>query len=189
MKYTVIYSDPPWSYKDKATAGRRGVNFKYPTLSIGDIKNLPIEKIAADNSILFLWVTWPLLQEGLDTIKSWGFKYKTCGFVWIKKNKRSGTNFMGMGNYTRSNSELCLIGIRGKTTTLIKSHSVHQIIESPIELHSKKPDIVRDKIVELCGDVNRIELFSRQRIKGWDCIGNDIDGKDIREVFNTFPEN
>lgn len=136
-----------------------------------DIYNLPIENIADDNCILFLWATFPNLQEALNTIKAWGFEYKTCGFNWIKKNK-NGTNFFGIGWYTKSNSEVCLIGTKGKAPKA--SNKVSQIVESVREKHSKKPDIVRDKIVEFSGDIPRIELFARNKVDGWDCWGNEV---------------
>lgn len=146
-------------------------------MSIDDIKNLPISNISADDSILFLWVTFPMLQEGLDTIKAWGFTYKTVGFVWCKKNKKSSSWFWGMGNWTRSNPEVCLIGIKGKPKRL--NADVHSIIDTPIEWHSKKPDIVRDKIIRLFGDLPKVELFARDRTKGWDAWGNEINGENI----------
>ena len=171
-KYDVIYSDPPWTYKDKANAGKRGVEYKYKTMNIEDIKNLPVNEISSENCILFLWATFPLLQDGLDTIKSWGFNYKTIGFNWIKKNKKSDSFFWGMGNWTRSNSELCLMGVKGKPKRI--NASVHSVVFSPIRKHSQKPDEVREKIVELVGDVSRIELFARQKFAGWDSWGNEI---------------
>lgn len=119
-----------------------------------------------------MWVTFPCLLEGLKTIKAWGFDYKTCGFCWIKTNKKQNTPFWGMGYWTRANAEICLIAIKGKISRISKS--VHQVIMSPIEEHSKKPDIVRDKIVELVGDLPRIELFARQYADGWDCWGNEV---------------
>ena len=136
-----------------------------------DIYNLPIENIADDNCILFLWATFPNLQEALNTIKAWGFEYKTCGFNWIKKNK-NGTNFFGIGWYTKSNSEVCLIGTKGKAPKA--SNKVSQIVESVRKKHSKKPDIVRDKIVEFSGDLPRIESFARNKVDGWDCWGNEV---------------
>jgi N6-adenosine-specific RNA methylase IME4 len=178
-KYNIILCDAPWSYTDKANAGKRGASHKYSVMSIDDIKALPVNDIAADDCILFMWATFPMIQEALDTIKSWKFKYKTAGFVWIKKNKKSNTNFMGMGNWTRANSEVCLIAIKGKPKRI--SASVRQVIESVIESHSKKPDIIRDKIVELMGDLPRIELFARQQTPGWDAVGNAISGMDIRQ--------
>lgn len=121
---------------------------------------------------LFLWVTFPYLLDGLKVMKEWGFKYKTCGFNWIKRNKVSDTWFFGLGHWTRANSELCLIGTNG--TIKRKSNKVSQIIDTHIEEHSKKPAIVRDKIVELVGDMPRIELFARQTVDGWDCWENEV---------------
>lgn len=172
-KYNIIYADPPWQYKDKALAGNRGACCKYDVMTIEDIKALPINNIADNDCILFIWVTFPLLQAGLDTIKAWGFVYKTIGFNWVKKNKKSDSWFWGMGNWTRSNPELCLIGIKGKPKRL--SAKVHSIIDTPIEGHSKKPDIARDKIIELVGDLPRIELFARQKANGWDVFGNEVE--------------
>ena len=180
-KYSVIYADPPWTYNDKCHAGKRGVEYKYPTMSIEDIKNLQISNIADDNCILFLWVTFPLLQEGLDTIKAWGFTYKTVAFNWIKRNKKSDSLFWGMGNWTRSNSEICLLAIKGKPKRIsAKVHSVIETFETEqidarISRHSKKPDEIRNRIVELMGDIPRIELFAREKVNGWNAWGNEVD--------------
>lgn len=174
-KYDIIYADPPWDYKDKRDKHPRlcgGASKHYPTMKIEDIKKLPISNIANNNSILFLWVTFPNLQEGLDCIKSWGFKYKTLGFSWIKTNKKNGKPFFGIGYYTKSNCECCLIGVKGKPPK--QSNYVSSVVIEPRQEHSKKPDCVRDKIVELCGDLPRIELFARQSTEGWDCWGNEV---------------
>lgn len=144
----------------------------YDTMSIEEIKNLPINTIAEKNSVLFLWVTMPCLQWGLDVIKSWGFTYKTCGFTWIKKNKLGVGYYFGLGNYTRANAELCLLPTKGKPLPRI-SKKVHSIIDKPLTTHSRKPDEVRRKIIELFGDLPRIELFARSKIHGWDVWGND----------------
>ena len=101
-----------------------------------------------------------------------GFTYKTCGFSWIKKNKKADSLFWGLGYWTRANNEICLLGTKGKPKRVSKG--VHQVVIDKISSHSKKPDIVRDRIVELCGDVPRIELFARQRYEGWDSWGNEI---------------
>lgn len=171
-KYKIIYADPPWSYKDKALSGNRGACCKYPVMHTTDMYLLPVKKIAADDCILFMWVTMPMLPECFDLIEAWGFKYKTCAFVWIKKNKKSDSLFWGMGNWTRANAEICLIATKGKP----KRHAanVHSVLISPIEVHSKKPDEIRERIVQLCGDVPRIELFARQYADGWDCWGNEV---------------
>ncbi|NMA31633.1 MAG: adenine methyltransferase [Candidatus Methanofastidiosa archaeon] len=172
-KYQIIYADPPWSYNDKALAGNRGACCKYDVMSIDDIKNLPIHKLADDNCILFMWVTMPKLNECFSVIESWGFEYKTCAFTWVKKNKKSDSWFWGMGRWTRANAELCLLATKGKPKRI--SAGVHSVIDTPIEGHSKKPDIVRDKILELCGDLPRVELFARQKVNGWDSWGNEIE--------------
>ena len=180
-KYQIIYADPPWSYRNMGNI--QGVaNVHYQTMSNKDICNLPIGELAEKNSILFLWATFPKLQEALDVITAWGFEYKTVGFVWIKKNKNGG-NFFGVGWYTKSNVEICLIGVKGKAPK--ESNSVSQIIETVREEHSRKPDIVRDRIIELCGDLPRIELFTRPKpqmrldgtntFDGWDVWGNEVE--------------
>ncbi len=98
--------------------------------------------------------------------------FKTVAFVWLKRNKKSPTWFYGLGYWTRGNAEICLLAKRGKP----KRHSagVHQFIISPVEEHSKKPDVTRDKIVELAGDLSRVELFARQKTPGWDVWGNEV---------------
>ena len=170
-KYNIIYADPPWSYQDKALAGNRGAVCKYSVMNIDEIKSLPVKDLADDDCILFMWVTYPKLNECFEVIKSWGFEYKTIAFTWVKKYK-NGDNFMGMGRWTRANAEICMLATKGKPKRI--SASVRQIIESIPERHSKKPSIVRDKIVELVGDLPRIELFARERINGWDAWGNEI---------------
>lgn len=112
----------------------------------------------------------------MKVMQAWGFTYKTAAFVWVKKNPKSGTNFWGMGQYTRANAEVCLIGTsKGfKVGEKIKSHRVHQIVEAPFEGHSRKPDEVRKRIVELMGNVPRIELFARDRVPGWDAWGDEL---------------
>lgn len=179
-KYSVIYADPPWEYNDKANGkGARGGSQKhYKAMTLEEIKALPVVEIARPSAVLFLWCTWPMINEGLQVIKAWGFKYNTCGFVWVKANKtyKPGDPFnpkVGCGHSTRSNSEFCLIGKRGKGLKR-KDASVRQIIHSPIEEHSKKPDETRDRIVQLYGNVSRIELFARQKVKGWDCWGDEV---------------
>ena len=134
------------------------------------IIGLPLFFLLKD-SALFLWATFPQLPEALRLIKAWGFTYKTAAFVWLKLNKKSYTWFYGLGFWTRGNAELCLFATRGHPKR--KSAGIHQFIISPIEQHSKKPDVTRDKIVALMGDIPRIELFARQETAGWDTWGNE----------------
>lgn len=171
-KYNIIYADPPWKYRDKATAGRRGAIYKYPTMSINEICDLPIRNISADNCALFIWTTAPMIDKCFDVIRSWGFKYKTIAFTWIKENKKSKSLFWGMGNWTRANAEICLLATKGKPQRI--SASVHSVIVSPIEQHSKKPDETRKRIVDLLGDQSKIELFARCQSDEWDCWGNEV---------------
>lgn len=176
-KYTVIYADPPWEYRQSGskTNSRGMAKQHYQTMSTEEIKEIPVNKISAQSAILFLWATFPNINEALEVMKFWGFEYKTAAFVWIKTNKKSNSLFWGMGAYTRANAEVCLIGIKNiKAKQFVKSHAVHQVILSPIEHHSKKPDETRDRIIQLLGNnISKIELFSRQKVNGWDCWGND----------------
>ena len=186
-KYQVIYADPPWSYNDKASAGKRGASFKYPTQSLKWIENLPVSEIADENCVLFLWVTMPQLKDCWNVIANWGFEYKTVAFTWVKRNKKSDSWFFGMGNWTRANAELCLLCTKGKIKR--ESASVHSVVDARIRSHSQKPDEVRDRIVQLMGDLPRIELFARQKTDGWDALGFDIDGKDIKESIKLLAQN
>lgn len=170
-RYSIIYADPPWSYKDKRN-GFGGAEDHYSTMSIEDIKKLPVNQISEKDCLLFLWVTFPNLQEGLDVIKAWGFKYKTLGFSWLKTNRKNGELFFGIGHYTRSNCEVCLIGVRGKKWNLSKK--ISSAIIHPLQEHSKKPDAIRNRIVDLCGNLPRIELFARHKAEGWDVWGNEV---------------
>lgn len=177
-KYNVIYADPPWEYRQlgSKTKGRGMAKQHYKTMTTEDICRLPVKDLKTDDAICFMWATFPNIDQALKVMEAWGFKYKTAAFVWVKKNKKSKSNFWGMGAYTRANAEVCLIGIseRTKAKQCVKSNAVHQIVESPIEEHSKKPDEVRARILKLLGDVPRIELFARQHAEGWDCWGDEV---------------
>jgi N6-adenosine-specific RNA methylase IME4 len=169
-KYSIIYADPPWEYDDKALAGNRGACCKYQVMNIEEIKKLPVSALADDDCILFLWATFPKLQEALDLIKAWGFIFKTKAFTWIKKNK-NGSTFIGMGRWTRSNDEIILLAVKGQPKR--KDAGISSIVYADIQEHSKKPDIFRTKIIQLVGDLPRIELFARTKVHGWDTWGND----------------
>ena len=171
-KYNIIYADPAWHYQTWSEGSKRNVTSKYKTMSMDEIWDLPIKDITDNDCILFLWVTFPKLLDCIKTIEKWGFTYKTCAFTWVKKNKKKDSWFWGLGYWTRANTELCLLATKG--TIKRQSAAVHQIIDTPIERHSKKPDIVRDKIVELVGDLPRIELFARETADGWDSWGNEL---------------
>lgn len=172
-KYNVIYADPPWHYhtwKD----GQGTAEKHYKTMKIEEIIDMKdtIQKISEKDCVLFLWVTFPCLLDGLKTMKEWGFKYKTCGFTWVKRYPKCDKWVLGLGHWTRANAELCLIGTKGTIHRVSKK--VPQVVDTHREEHSKKPAIVRDRIVELVGDLPRIELFARQTVEGWDCWGNEV---------------
>lgn len=171
-KYEIIYADPPWEYRDRASAGSRGACCKYPVQSKEWLVNLPVTEIADTNCLLFLWVTMPQLNVCWNIIESWGFEYKTVAFTWVKRNKKAPSWFWGMGNWTRANAELCLLATKGKPKRI--SARIHSVVDTSIERHSKKPDEVRKRIVSLVGDLPRIELFARDKVNGWDSWGNEI---------------
>lgn len=186
-KYKIIYADPPWSYDDKlgSNSAKMGAcEYHYKTMTIEDICNLPITKLSDDDSILFLWTTMPKLEEGLSVIKSWGFKYKTCAFTWIKTNPKANTIFKGIGRWVMGNAELCLLATKGHPHRITKN--ISQIVMAHRGKHSQKPDEVRNRIVQLMGDLPRIELFARNKTEGWTCLGNEINGKDIREELENL---
>lgn len=173
-KYNIIYADPAWEYKESGS-GNRVVKAHYPTMCIEDIKKLPVEDISDETSILFIWVTFPRLKQGIEVIESWGFEYYGLAFDWVKTSK-NGSPSWGMGYYTRQNTEVCLIGVKKNKKHRIKPlvRNVLSVVHSNREEHSKKPDIIRKYIVDICGDLPRIELFARQHADGWDCWGNEV---------------
>lgn len=168
-QYNVIYADPPWSYKGQLF-DRGGAESHYNTEKVIDLKAMPVESLAAQNCALFMWATFPLLQEALDLGRAWGFTYKTVAFTWVKKNKVSDTPFVGMGFYTRGNALERV------------NKDVEQVIFSERGKHSQKPDEVRKRIKRLFGDVPSLELFARSRAgffpdyeyEGWDVYGNEV---------------
>ena len=172
-KYKIIYADPPWSYQNGGVP-QGGVDKEYPTMKIEDIKKLPMGELADDTCVLMLWATFPQLPEALEVINAWGFKYKTLGFSWLKTNK-DGSPFFGIGYYAKSNQEVCLLATKGKAHSLVKSNSVSSFVSTGRTKHSEKPQIFRDKIIELFGDEPRIELFARQKTEGWDVWGNEVE--------------
>lgn len=173
-KYSIIYADPPWSYA--WGKGKDGGHFApekhYPTMTTEEICNLDIKALAEKNCALLMWATMPCLPDAIQVMKAWGFKYKTCAFTWVK-TKKDGQPLAGMGSYTKCNAELCLLGMRGHIKSVDKT--VRQILMHQRLGHSVKPPIVRDKIVQLFGDLPRVELFARQKVDGWDSWGNEVE--------------
>ncbi len=173
-KYRAILADPPWAFRAWSDKGKgRSAEQHYPTMRLEDIKALPVADLAAEECVLFLWATFPMLKEAFAVIDAWGCTYKTVAFTWVKENRKSPGLFWGLGYWTRANAEVCLLATRGSPKR--QSAAVHQVILSPVEQHSKKPDVVRERIVTLMGDVPRVELFARQQAPGWDVWGNEVD--------------
>jgi len=173
-KYQIIYADPPWSYSDKMSGHSFSLDHEYKTQSKQWISNLPIKNITEDNACLFLWVTSPLLNEGIKVLEDWGFKYKTVAFVWSKYTK-NGKEVSNLGRWTMGNVELCLLGVKGSPNSWRKDKSIKQLVKAERTKHSKKPDEVRNRIVLLLGEKKRIELFAREKTEGWDVWGNEVD--------------
>lgn len=189
-KYDIIYADPPWSYNDSGCQGAAAK--QYNTMSQEELYNLPIKRICDKDAVLFMWVTYPKLQEALDVIRLWGFTYKSIGFQWVKLNKKASKLsllqkitegaqieeamfsqcFYGLGRWTRGNTEMCVIATKGKVSRI--DAAVPQLVFAPIGRHSAKPAEVRKRIVQLVGDKPRIELFAREQVDNWDCWGNEV---------------
>lgn len=191
MKYQVIYADPPWSYQNKASNGT--ADNHYDTLDLPGLKAMPVADIAEDDAVLFMWWTPPMAPEALELVAAWGFTLKNmCAFTWCKLNLRTTDNikkslsdgpdaalaavisqtFMGLGNYTRSNAESCLVAVRGKGVAR-ESKSVKQMVLAPISAHSSKPAEVRQGIDQLYPGSRRLEMFARTAPDGWYTFGNE----------------
>jgi len=175
-QYEVILADPNWNFKTFSDEGKgRSADRHYHTATIDEIAEIPIENISADNCALFMWVTDPVLKSAIALGEYWGYTYKTVAFTWVKQNKVADSFFMGMGYYTRSNPEMCLLFTKGKPLKRLDK-GIRQLIVEPVREHSRKPDCVKDRIVKLFGDVPKIELFAREiyDAKNWDYWGNEI---------------
>lgn len=174
--YRIIYADPPWQYQSQ---GRGAAKNHYKTTSIKDLSLFDVSRIAAKDSVLIMWVTFPQLNEALALYRAWGFTYKTGAFTWIKKNKKADSLFLGMGKHTRSNAEICLLGTKGKgvprADASIRNTQIHRIGK-----HSEKPVAFREDIEKLYGitpenthEFPRLEMFARYSAPGWDVFGNE----------------
>lgn len=164
-KYSIIYADPPWRY-DFPISESRAIENQYPTMSIEEIRALPIADLAADNAVLFLWATNPLLPDALTVIEAWGFTYRT-NMVWVKDR-------IGMGFYARQRHELLLVAIKGEPSVPMPDDRPDSVIESPRGKHSAKPDEVYHIVERMYPAGKRIELFARTPMDGWEPWGNEI---------------
>mgnify|MGYP003125077732 FL=1 len=178
-KYNIIYADPPWHYGSKSavnnTLGKtiKPLSNHYQTMTLNELKKLPIKKITKKDTACFMWVTDSHIDEALEILKSWGFKYKTIAFNWIKTTSK-GNYCKNVAPWTMKSSEICLLGIKGKMTKYKKINNIESLVIAERTQHSKKPKEVRNRIQELFGDLPRIELFARQKTPGWDVWGNEV---------------
>jgi len=175
--FSVIYAAPPWPISANCTApvpSGRPNSRPYKAMRMVDIFRLPVAEIAAPSSVLFMWATSPLLPEAIYCMNAWGFDFKSVAFTWVKRNRASEGWFWGMGWWTRSNPEFCLLGTRGDPKRV--AANVHSVIDAPVGGHSAKPPETRDRIVRLMGDLPRVELFCRGPApEGWTVWGNEVE--------------
>src|SRR5215471_7598327 len=175
-RYKVIYADPPWTFSTYSHKGKgRSAEAYYDCMALADIKALPVAEWAADDCVLLLWTTDPLLEKAFEVIRAWGFTYKTVGFYWAKLRKPEplygdGSFFTGLGFWTRANPELCLLATRGNPRR--RRADVPKLIVSPRREHSRKPDEVYDRIEALC-EGPYLEMFARSTRSGWDLWGQE----------------
>jgi N6-adenosine-specific RNA methylase IME4 len=176
--FGAILADPPWAYQVWSAKGTgRSAEQHYDTMSAIEIASMPVSHVAADDCVLFLWVTWPCLKQALDLIETWGFAYKTCAFDWMKASNTQPDFFqeevpaqIGLGHWTRSNTEPCLLATRGKPKRL--NADVRQGIIAPRREHSRKPDGIHERIERLVAGPY-LELFARQQKRNWTSWGNE----------------
>jgi N6-adenosine-specific RNA methylase IME4 len=190
-RYHTILADPAWKFETWGgeTGMNRSVDNHYRTMSLDEIYALKVNEIAADDSVLLLWATWPLLQAALRAIDAWKFVYKTDAFLWVKVKSTAEMAVLskddlhvGMGYWTRANTEYCLLATRGHPQRL--NADVPQVIIAPVREHSRKPDEVYERIERLLPGPY-VELFARQQRPGWDAWGNEVgkfdSGRDTQE--------
>ena len=174
MKYEVIYCDPPWDYKGqkqhngKGGKDTGGAESHYPTMKLKDLKRLDVKSICDENCLIFMWATSPHLDQAIDLLKSWGFKWATIGFVWDKKK-------VNPGFYTMSQCEICLIGKKGKIPKPRGARNIRQLIRIQREKHSQKPVEAMKRIDQMFPTQKKIELFARKRYDDWHCWGNEVE--------------
>lgn len=181
--YTTILADPPWQFKNKTgkVAPEHKRLLRYPTMELQEIRELPVSRLAAAESHLYLWVPNALIREGLMVMEAWGFTYKT-NLVWYKIRKDGGPDGRGVGFYFRNVTELILFGVRGQMRTLPPGRRQVNLIASRKREHSRKPEELYD-VIEACSPGPYLELFARFPRAGWGQWGNeDVEENSLRGV-------
>lgn len=185
QKFATVLADPPWQFQNrtgKMAPEHRRLS-RYPTLTLDDIKELPVSRITEKTAHLYLWVPNALLAEGLQVMESWGFTYKT-NLIWYKVRKDGGPDRRGVGFYFRNVTEIILFGVKGANArTLQPGRSQENILVSQKREHSRKPD-EQYKLIEACSWGPRIELFARGARDGWFVWGNQSD--DYSPDWDTY---
>lgn len=170
FRYGLIMADPPWSYKNWSAKGEhKNAGAQYDCMDLDAIRKMPVGHLAGESCVLWLWATNPLLDQAFDVMRAWGFQFKTAGH-WSKKTSK-GNQAFGTGYLLRCAGEPFLIGTVGSPKT---ARNVRSVIEGPVREHSRKPEEAFAAAEQLCGDVPRMELFSRQERAGWDVFGNEV---------------
>lgn len=173
QRYSTILADPPWQFQNRTgkMAPEHKRLLRYPTMELKEIMELPVPRLAASKSHLYLWVPNALLQEGLRVMEAWGFTYKS-NLVWYKVRKDGGPDGRGVGFYFRNVTELILFGVRGSMRTLQPGRRQVNILATQKREHSRKPDEIYD-LIEDCSPGPYLELFARFRRTGWHQWGNE----------------
>lgn len=186
--YQTVLADPPWRFQNrtgKVAPEHKRLN-RYPTCKLDDIIEIPVHLVTAKNAHLYLWVPNALLQEGLEVMKAWGFKYKT-NLIWHKIRKDGGPDGRGVGFYFRNTTEVILFGVRGNMRTMQPGRSQVNIIKTRKQEHSRKPDELYE-IIEACSPGPYLELFARGSRRNWDVFGNQAD-KNYEPNWETYQFN
>jgi N6-adenosine-specific RNA methylase IME4 len=178
-QYRTILADPPWQFTNrtgKVAPEHRRLS-RYGTLTLDEIKALPVAEIAAPQSHLYLWVPNALILEGLDVMRRWGFTYKT-NIVWHKVRKDGGPDGRGVGFYFRNVTELVLFGVRGSLRTAPSGRRQVNFLATRKREHSRKPDELYP-LIEACSYPPYVELFARHSRPGWAAWGNEVDDSPV----------
>ena len=178
-KYGVVCADPPWRFTNRTgkIAPEHKRLMRYRTLGLEEIKNIPVDAVVEEKSHLYLWVPNAILPWGLEVMDAWGFEYKG-NIVWEKVRKDGMPDGRGCGFYFRNTTELCLFGIRKKSSpnrTLAPARSMVNVVRTRKRDHSRKPDEIME-IIEKCSNGPYLEMFGRGQRKGWDVWGDQAEG-------------
>lgn len=173
--FKTIVADPPWKFQNKTgkVAPEHDRLFRYETLTMDEIKNMPIEEMAAEKSHCYLWTPNALLPETIKVLDAWGFEYKT-NLIWFKSRKDGGPDRRGVGFYYRNVTEMLLMGVKGGMRTLQPGRSMPNMCKERKKSHSVKPDSMYH-IIEQCSPAPRIDLFAREKRPGWYVWGNEVE--------------